>query len=70
MSLQGVKWVTQNCSKDDAAPPLLTINSIHVDLNRADLRVVPAVADRTAEVETIPEMAAHNDKFIAGINGG
>jgi hypothetical protein len=65
-----VTWVTQNCSKDDSAPPLLTVNSIHVDLLRDDIRVVPAVADRSVEVQTIPEMGAQNEKFIAGINGG
>ena len=65
-------WQTQNCTNGDPAvePPLLTVNSLHVDLTRQDIRVVPAMADPVAQVQTIPEMATQNDKFIAGVNGG
>lgn len=70
MRVKGVTWVTQNCSKDDSLPPHLTINSLHVDMERDDIRVVPAVADREAQVQSIPEMGAQNKNFIAGINGG
>lgn len=70
--MQGVVWNTQNCTKGDPAvsPPLLVINSIHVDLSRSDIRVVPAIADPTAQVQKLPDMARQNSKFIAGINGG
>ena len=48
----GVEWRVQNCTKGDPAvdPPLLTINSIHVDLTRDDLRVTPAIADPEKQV--------------------
>jgi hypothetical protein len=71
-ALQGVVWNTQNCTKGDPAvsPPLLIINSIHVDLSQPDIRVVPAIADPTAQVQNLPAMAKQNANFIAGINGG
>lgn len=65
-------WNTQNCTKGDPSisPPLLVINSIHVDITRSDLRVIPAIADPVAQVQDLPSMAAQNKKFIAGVNGG
>jgi hypothetical protein len=72
MLLQGVVWNTQNCTMDESAnPPLLTVNSLHVDLTRSDLRIVPAMADAAAQVQALPDIAASaNPNFIAGINGG
>lgn len=68
---EGVLWRVQNCTKDiDVAPPLLTINSIHVDLNRDDIRVVPAIADPSKGVQSLPDIGAQNPKLMAGINGG
>lgn len=66
----GIYWKTQNCSKDDNEVPSLTINSIHIELDRSDYRVVPAVADPIVQVQSIPDMAKQNSNFIAGINGG
>lgn len=51
----GVEWRKQNCTKGDPVvdPPSLTINSIHVDLTREDLRVVPAIADPEQQVVSL-----------------
>jgi len=47
------------------------VNTITVDLTRSDLRVVPAAADATAQLQKLPDIAASaNPNFIAGINGG
>ena len=67
---EGVTWKTQNCTKDPDAEPLLTVNSLHVDMSRGDLRVIPAVADPAVQVQSIPDMAEQNPNFIAAINGG
>lgn len=67
---KGVVWKTENCSKVDTDPPLLTVNSVTVDLEIANVRAVPASADPVAKLETVPQMAKHNENFIAGINGG
>ena len=67
---EGVIWNTQNCTMDEDAEPHLTVNSIHVDISRQDLRVIPAIADPVAQVQSIPDMAKQNPNFIAGINGG
>lgn len=69
---EGVEWRTQNCTKGDPSvdPPLLVVNSIHVDMTRPDLRVIPAIADPVAQVQNLPDMASQNDNFIAGVNGG
>jgi hypothetical protein len=37
--------------------PLLTVNSLHVDLSRDDIRVIPAMADATAQVQALPDIA-------------
>ena len=52
---EGVEWRKQNCTKGDPAvePPLLTINSIHVDLTREDLRVVPGIANPEKQVVSL-----------------
>lgn len=55
---------------DDGQPPLLTVNSIHVDLTSSAIRVVPAVAADDVGVQTLPEIAKQNSNFLAGINGG
>ena len=39
-------------------PPLLTVNSIHVDLSRDDIRVIPAIADPVSQVQGLPDIAA------------
>jgi hypothetical protein len=39
-------------------------------MTRKDLRVIPAIADPVAQVQSIPDMATQNPNFIAGINGG
>lgn len=68
---EGVEWITQNCTKDETiSPPLLVINSIHVDMSRDDIRVVPAIADPISQVQNLPDIATQNAGFIAGINGG
>ena len=67
---EGVIWNTQNCTQDAEAEPHLTINSIHIDITRSDLRVIPAIADPVAQVQSIPNMATQNPNFLAGINGG
>jgi exopolysaccharide biosynthesis protein len=68
---EGVVWNTHNCTKDaSVSPPLLVINSIHVDMTRDDIRIVPAIADPVAQVQSLPQIAAQNENFIAGINGG
>ncbi len=46
------------------------INSIHIDLTRSDIRVIPVVADSVEQVQSLPNMATKNEKLIAGINGG
>ena len=68
----GVLWKTQNCSKgeDGVDDPLLVVNSVHVDLSRDDIRVVPGVASKEEQVQSLPEMGDANEKYIAGINGG
>jgi hypothetical protein len=66
----GVLWKTQNCTMDEDAEPHLTVNSIHIDISRSDLRVIPAIADPVAQVQSLPDMATQNPNFIAGINGG
>lgn len=67
----GVIWVTQNCTSSDTEPPLLTVNTISVDLTRTDLHIVPASADPVAQLQTLPDIAASvNPNFIAGLNGG
>lgn len=67
---EGVIWNTQNCTMDADADPHLVVNSIHIDMRRTDLRVIPAVADPAVSVQSIPDMATQNPNFIAGINGG
>jgi exopolysaccharide biosynthesis protein len=68
---EGINWVTQNCTSSDTEPPLLTVNTISIDLTRTDYRVVPASADPIAQLQTLPDIAASvNQNFIAGINGG
>jgi len=37
-----VVWLTQNCTNDPSATPLLTVNSVIVDLTSSGVRVVPA----------------------------
>ena len=54
----------------DDTDPLLTVNSVTVDLTNPSVRVVPGVADPTKSVQSIPDMAAPNPKLIAGVNGG
>ena len=68
--VNGVLWKTQNCTKDGSDAPLLVVNSIHVDMTSTSVRVVPAIANPTMQVQSIPDMGSENDKFIAGINGG
>jgi hypothetical protein len=54
------------------------VNSIHVDLTRGDVRLVPQVAlvdvDGQSEpqpgLKNLPDIAAQNPNVIAGINGG
>ena len=68
---EGVVWTTQNCTVSETEDPRLTVNTISVDMTRTDIRVVPAAADATAQLQKLNEIAASvNPKFIAGINGG
>ena len=67
----GVVWRQQNCTVNatlSAPSDSLVVNSIHIDMTRGDLRVVPAVS--TPELQSLPDIAAQNDNFLAGINGG
>lgn len=57
-------------SDDPAEPPLLAVNSVENDMTRTDYRVVPAVADAEAQVQSLPDIAKQNENLIAGINGG
>mmetsp|Transcript_31533 Transcript_31533/g.43278 ORF Transcript_31533/g.43278 Transcript_31533/m.43278 type:complete len:336 (-) Transcript_31533:214-1221(-) len=67
----GVTWKTENCTNDETQPPLLTVNSVSIDLRDPTVKVIPAVSgDEASPLQTIPDMAAQNSKFIAGINGG
>ena len=66
----GVTWLTQNCSLNSTAQPLLTVNVLTVDLSNPNVRVVPGVANPKKSVEPITDMAAQDPNFIAGINGG
>lgn len=68
---EGVVWKTENCTNDATATPLLTVNSISFDLASTAVRAIPAVSvDPNTPLQTLPEMATQNEKFIAGINGG
>jgi hypothetical protein len=67
---EGVVWNTKNCTMDSSLPPLLTVNSIHTDLTRSDVRVVSAIADPVIKLQSLPDMSKQNENFIAGINGG
>jgi exopolysaccharide biosynthesis protein len=67
----GAIWKTENCTNDPNATPLLTVNSITVDLTANKIRAVPAVSiDAANPLQPINRMAAQNENFIAGINGG
>jgi exopolysaccharide biosynthesis protein len=67
----GAVWKTENCTNDATAQPLLTVNSVTFDLASAQLRAIPAVSVKTDEpLQTLPDMAAQNENYIAGINGG
>mmetsp|Transcript_17070 Transcript_17070/g.15418 ORF Transcript_17070/g.15418 Transcript_17070/m.15418 type:complete len:348 (+) Transcript_17070:31-1074(+) len=72
--VDGVIWTTENCTMDDPLiyPPLLTVNSISMDLTNIKVRAIPASADSIEQLQTVPEMANSNtnNNFIAGINGG
>lgn len=63
-------WKTENCTMGDPElePPLLTVNSVIIDLSSGNVRAVPAVA--LDQLSTVPDMATQNPNFIAGINGG
>jgi len=65
---EGVVWKTVNCSMSVDALPLLTVNSIHMELGNPNVRAVPGVADPAAMVQSVPDMAKAN--YLAGINGG
>ena len=39
---EGVVWKTENCTNDATAQPLLTVNSVTVDLSNPNVRVIPA----------------------------
>jgi exopolysaccharide biosynthesis protein len=68
---EGVIWKTENCTNDATATPLLTVNSVTFDLASTTVRAIPAVSGDSANpLQTLPDMAAQNEKFIAGINGG
>ena len=66
---EGVIWKTQNCSQgtEGIDLPLLVVNSVHVDLGRSDIRVVPAIADPVEQVQSLPDIGNGNSKFVAGI---
>lgn len=67
----GAVWKTENCTNDPTATPLLTVNSVTVDLTTNTIRAVPAVSiDTNSPLQPIPTMAEQNANFIAGINGG
>jgi hypothetical protein len=66
-----VSWSTMNCTNDPNVAPIQTVNVITIDASASDkVRIIPAVAVNDAKVQSIPDMATQNDKFIAGINGG
>lgn len=67
----GAVWKTQNCTNDATTQPLLTVNSVSFSLPNHNLRAIPAVSvDPEHPLQGLPDMAAQNEKFIAGINGG
>lgn len=67
----GAIWKTENCTNDPTATPLLTVNSVTVDLTSNTIRAVPAVSvDAESPLQPIPKMAEQNPNLIAGINGG
>eukprot|EP01038_Epipyxis_sp_PR26KG_P015555 gene15555-21004_t len=69
--VDGIIWKTENCTNDANTSPLLTVNSIAVDLAKTNgnYRVIPAVASSNTSLQTLPDMATQKS-FIAGINGG
>jgi exopolysaccharide biosynthesis protein len=68
---EGVIWKTENCYNDATATPDLTVNSVWFNLDSTVVRAIPAVSgDPNNPMQTLPEMAAQNEKLIAGINGG
>lgn len=68
---EGVIWKTENCTNDATATPSLTVNTVTFNLASTVVRAIPAVSgDPNNPLQTLPEMAAQNEKFIAGINGG
>lgn len=66
---EGIVWKKQNCSIDGVDDPQLVINSVHIDLARDDILVVPGVASKEdGGVATLPAIA--DEYSVAGINGG
>ena len=68
-------WQTQNCTADIAkAPPLLVVNSLHVDLAEPSVRLVALAAEDSssgnATLATLPAIATQATKLLGGINGG
>jgi hypothetical protein len=69
----GVTWKQRNCTVNplmSTPSQSLVINSIHVDVTRSDIRVVPYAASKEAQLQSLPDIAGQNENFIAGINGG
>lgn len=73
-------WKTQNCTvnPDWSGPPLMVVNSVHVNLTTPSLRLVALAADNdpttgNASLNTLPGIATQASappNLIAGINGG
>ena len=70
-----VFWRKENCTQEADGSRPVTVNSLHIDLSKNDVRIVPGYSQKS-ETPLIPinEIAeSYGDaegKFLAGINGG
>jgi len=70
-----VFWRKENCTQEaDGVSKPVAVNSLHIDLTKGDVKIVPGYSQDAAAplipINKIAESYGPDAKFIAGVNGG